>query len=152
MKFVWQIANHPANGVSQGNYFLRKSHKLAVSEEKQLWQPNLQTFLQLLKSFYKASLLGHKKVQWPILFTSMMDGLLWSSNRDNVIPIAPTSYKVKYLKNYYSISHFCRFQRLLTLRFKWDCIKGLKLLHFGKLNFTCHGKLRHCSSSTTAPQ
>ena len=40
----------PANGASQGNYFLPKSHKLAVFEEKknglpkQLWQKKLQTF------------------------------------------------------------------------------------------------------------
>ena len=39
----------PANGVSKGNYFLPKSHKLTVFEEKtgyqkQLWQPNVQTF------------------------------------------------------------------------------------------------------------
>ena len=38
-----------ANGASQGKYFLPKSHKLAVFEEKtglqkQLWQPKMQTF------------------------------------------------------------------------------------------------------------
>ena len=27
----------------------------------------------------------------------------------------------------------------------WDRIKGLKLQHFGELNFAYHGKLRHCS-------
>ena len=42
----------PANGVSQGNYFLPKSLKLAVFEEKmslqkQLWQPKVQTFFQM---------------------------------------------------------------------------------------------------------
>ena len=37
----------PANGTSQGNYFLPKSHKLAVLEEKnkkQLWQLKVQAF------------------------------------------------------------------------------------------------------------
>ena len=47
---MWQISYPPlpANGASQGDYFLPKSHKLAVlrknSLQKQLWQPNLQTF------------------------------------------------------------------------------------------------------------
>ena len=41
----------PANGASQGNYFLSKNHKLAVYEakagfQKQLCQPKLQTFFQ----------------------------------------------------------------------------------------------------------
>ena len=31
---MWQISYPPANGASQGNYFLPKSHKFAVSEEK----------------------------------------------------------------------------------------------------------------------
>ena len=31
---MWQISYPPANGASQGNYFLPKSHKLAVFEEK----------------------------------------------------------------------------------------------------------------------
>ena len=31
-------------------------------------------------------------------------------------------------------------------------IKGLKMQLFGKLNSTYHSKLRHCSSSTAAPQ
>ena len=39
---MWQILYPPANGASQGNYFLPKNHKLAVFEEKtglqkQLW-------------------------------------------------------------------------------------------------------------------
>ena len=34
VKFVWQISYPPANVVSQGNYFLPKSYKLAVFEEK----------------------------------------------------------------------------------------------------------------------
>ena len=43
----------PAYGVSQGNYFLPKSHELAAFEEKtslqkQLWQPNVQAFFQLV--------------------------------------------------------------------------------------------------------
>ena len=33
---------------------------------------------------------------------------------------------------------------------KWDRIKGLKLWHFGKLNSTCHGKLRRRRVSSTA--
>ena len=42
-----------AIGASQGNYFLPKSQKLAVFEEKtglhkQLWQPNMQTFFQMV--------------------------------------------------------------------------------------------------------
>ena len=40
----------PGNGASQGNYFLSKSHKSAISEakmgfQKQLWQPNVQNVL-----------------------------------------------------------------------------------------------------------
>ena len=31
---MWQISYPPANGASQGNYFLQDSHKLAVFEEK----------------------------------------------------------------------------------------------------------------------
>ena len=43
----------PANGASQGNYLLPQMHKLAVFEEKtgfqkQLWQPKLQTFFQMV--------------------------------------------------------------------------------------------------------
>ena len=34
VKFVWQISYPPANGASQGIYFLPKGHKLAVFEEK----------------------------------------------------------------------------------------------------------------------
>ena len=33
---------------------------------------------------------------------------------------------------------------------KRDLIKGLKLRRFGKLNFTCHGKLWGPSGSSTA--
>ena len=45
---MWEISYPPANGVSQDNYFLPKSHKLAVFEakmslQKQLCQPKLQT-------------------------------------------------------------------------------------------------------------
>ena len=43
----------PANWEGQGNYFLPKSHKYAGFEEKtglqkQLWQPKLQTFFQMV--------------------------------------------------------------------------------------------------------
>ena len=34
--------------------------------------------------------------------------------------------------------------------FLGDRKKGLKLRHFGKLNFTYHGKVWRCSSSSTA--
>ena len=48
-----QFSYPPANGVSQGNYLLPKSHKLAVFDEKtgiqkQLWEPELQTFFQIV--------------------------------------------------------------------------------------------------------
>ena len=43
----------PANGASQANYFLPKSHKLDVlkkktGSQKQLWQLNVQTFFQMV--------------------------------------------------------------------------------------------------------
>ena len=49
VKFVWQISYPP----SQGNYFQPKSYKLAVfgektGSQKQLWQPKLQTFFQMV--------------------------------------------------------------------------------------------------------
>ena len=52
VKFVWQISYPLANGASQGNYFLSKSHKLAVFDEKigfqkQRLQPKLQTVFQI---------------------------------------------------------------------------------------------------------
>ena len=42
----------PVNGVSQSNYFLSKSYKLAVFEakmslQKQLWQPKLPVFVSV---------------------------------------------------------------------------------------------------------
>ena len=41
----------------------------------------------------------------------------------------------------------------LGLKYLWDCIKGLRLRHYGKLNSTHHGKLRCRSvSCTVAPQ
>ena len=48
-----QISYSPVNGASQGNSFLSKSHKLAVflrktGLQKQLWQPNVQTFFQMV--------------------------------------------------------------------------------------------------------
>ena len=51
VKFVYQISYLPVNWVSQGNYFLPKSPKLAVFEEKtdlqkQLPQPKWQTFFK----------------------------------------------------------------------------------------------------------
>ena len=35
---MWLISYPPANGESQGNYFLPKSHKLAVFEENQAYK------------------------------------------------------------------------------------------------------------------
>ena len=35
---MWQISYPPANGTSQGKYFLAKSHKFAVFEEKQAYK------------------------------------------------------------------------------------------------------------------
>ena len=53
MKSVWQISYPPANGANLGIYFVLKSKKLAVFEaktslQKQLWQPNVQTFFQMV--------------------------------------------------------------------------------------------------------
>ena len=53
MQYVRQISFPPANGASQGYYFVPKSHKSAVFEEKtglqkQLWQPNVQTFVSMV--------------------------------------------------------------------------------------------------------
>ena len=63
---MWQISYPPVNGASQGIYFppkmrfqpktpkfKEKGHKLAVFDaktglQKQLWQPNLQTFFQMV--------------------------------------------------------------------------------------------------------
>ena len=50
---MWQISYPLAVGGCQGIHFLQKSHKLALFEEKislqkQLWQLNLQTFIQLV--------------------------------------------------------------------------------------------------------
>ena len=43
------------------------------------------------------------------------------------------------------------YENLLCIKTNlWDRIKGLKLRHFGKVNFTYHGKLRHRSRSSTA--
>ena len=58
--------NPLANEASQGNYFLPKSHKLAVFEEKtglqkQLWQPKLQTFFKCyMKDQYEVTLLRNE--------------------------------------------------------------------------------------------